>query len=59
MIHNFAIFQILVRRIDNDGTTVWSSKIGDGNKNANQKAYSIGFSIAEVVGDEKNQKRLF
>ena len=43
------ICKILVRRVDNDGKTVWSSKIGDGHKNANQNSYSVGFSVAEVM----------
>jgi len=39
---------VLVRRINNDGVTVWSTKIGDSHKTPNQKSYSIGFSIYEV-----------
>jgi len=42
--------QVLVRKINNDGTTVWSTKIGDSHKTANQKSYSIGFSIYEDSG---------
>ena len=39
---------MLVKRIQNDGKTVWSTKIGDSHKDTNEKSYSIGFSIHEV-----------
>ena len=39
---------MLVKRIQNDGKTVWSTKIGESHENTNEKSYSIGFSIYEV-----------
>jgi len=42
--------RVLVRKIDNEGKTVWSTKIGDSHKNGKQKAYSNGFSIHEDSG---------
>jgi len=42
--------QVLVRKIDNDGNTVWTTKIGDSHKTSGQRSYSIGFSIDELDG---------
>ena len=39
---------MLVTKIDNNGANVWSTKIGDAHKTANQKSYSIGFAIDQV-----------
>ena len=42
------ICKVLVTKIDNNGAIVWSTKIGDSHKTANQKSYSIGFAIDQV-----------
>ena len=40
--------KVMVRRIDNDGNTVWTSRVGDSHKTFRRLAYSVGFSIAQV-----------
>ena len=40
--------QVMVRMIDNEGTTVWTRKVGDSHTTTGQTSYSTGFSIAQV-----------
>jgi len=39
--------QVMVRRIDNDGKTVWTYIVGDSHTNAAKSSFSIGYSIAQ------------
>ena len=39
----------MVRRIDNDGNTVWTTRVGDSHRTFRRLAYSVGFSIAQVI----------
>ena len=38
----------MVRRVDNDGNTAWTSRVGDSHRTLRRLAYSVGFSIAQV-----------
>ena len=37
-----------MRRIDNEGNTVWTTRIGDSHRFERRLAYSVGFSITQV-----------
>ena len=39
------VSQVLVRKVDNDGGTVWSRKLGDTVNSGS--AYSVGYSLVE------------
>ena len=42
------LYQVMVRRIDNVGKTVWTFIEGDSHGTSGQTSYSIGFAIAQV-----------
>merc|ERR1711892_1079125 len=39
--------QVIVRKVDNAGATVWTKTVGDSHKTSGQTADSVGYSIAE------------
>ena len=43
------LYQVLVRRIDNVGKTVWTFIEGDSHGISGNTSYSVGFCIAQVV----------
>merc|ERR1739844_89683 len=48
--------RVLVRRVDNEGTTVWSSLFGGDLENDRREKFSVGFSVAQ---DPTNPERLY
>jgi len=40
--------QVIVRRVDNSGGTVWTFKEGNSHKTKSKKAYSVGYSVAQA-----------
>ena len=42
------ITQMMVRRVDNKGATVWTYIVGDKHSTRGQWAYSAGYSVVEV-----------
>merc|ERR1711892_581165 len=39
--------QVMVRRVDNEGATVWTYIVGDSHTTAGQSAYSAGYSVIQ------------
>merc|ERR1711936_843546 len=48
--------RVLVRRVDNEGTTVWSALFGADVGNERKEKFSVGFSVAQ---DPTNPERLY
>jgi len=48
--------RVLVRRVDNEGTTVWSALFGGDLENDRKEKFSVGFSVAQ---DPTNPERLY
>ena len=39
----------MIRAVDNEAATKWTQIIGDENLNVKNSAYSVGFSIIQVI----------
>ena len=47
-------FKVIIRAVDNEAATKWTTTLGDLNTDTTKSAYSVGFSLIEVSRVEKS-----
>merc|ERR1719336_3403443 len=43
-------FKVMIRAVDSEATTLWTTQLGDDHQQSSQSSYSVGYSVVEGGG---------